>query len=217
MLGTREQILRFVVDHREVRVETLADAMSISIPAVRRHLDHLRADGLLDVKSVKQTTGRPYYAYFATEAATGALPASYADLLGRMLHGLDEREDVISTVMTSVAESLASRHRGEISSDGSNEGELVGQVTASLRSEGILDHWHAAADGFHLTNGLCPYLKAAEMSRLPCESDRKAIELLLGTEVLQLTTIVDGSSCCEYVVRAAKPAIVPAVSTAAKI
>ena len=204
MLGTREQVLHFVMEHREARVESVAQALQLNIPAVRRHLDLLRAEGLIDARTVKQATGRPYYAYFATEAATGSLPPSYADLLGRMLHGLDEREDVISAVMASVAESLASRHRDEISSIGANERELVGQVTASLRSEGILDHWHAAEDGYHLTNELCPYLKAAEMSRLPCESDRKAIELLLGSEVLQITTIVDGSSCCEYVVRSAE-------------
>jgi predicted ArsR family transcriptional regulator len=48
------------------------------------------------------------------------------------------------------------------------------------------------------------------MSRLPCESDRKAIELLLGTEVLQVTTIVDGSSCCEYVVRPSEAKLVAA-------
>src|SRR5690349_19203126 len=124
MLGTREQVLHFIVTNREARVEALAGSLGISIPAVRRHLDHLRAEGMVDVRSVKQATGRPYYAYVATDAALGALPASYADLLGRMLHGLDERQDVISTVMTSVAESLASRHRDEISSDLSNEVEL---------------------------------------------------------------------------------------------
>jgi predicted ArsR family transcriptional regulator len=79
---------------------------------------------------------------------------------------------------------------------------LVEQVTDSMRSEGILEAWHSGPDGFHLTNGVCPYLEAAAFSRLPCESDRKAIELLLGLEVEQLHRIVDGSPICEYLVRA---------------
>ncbi|MNG36503.1 hypothetical protein D3C84_1235480 [compost metagenome] len=35
---------------------------------------------------------------------------------------------------------------------------------------------------------------------MPCESDRKAIEMLVGAEVVQLHRIVDGDTQCEYVV-----------------
>jgi predicted ArsR family transcriptional regulator len=50
-------------------------------------------------------------------------------------------------------------------------------------------------------NGTCPYLQAAELSRLPCESDRQAISLLMGSEVEQIARIVDGAPVCEYLVR----------------
>jgi len=208
MQGTRERILEFVVEQREVRVEDLADSLGITPAAVRRHLDHLRADGLLDARAVKQATGRPYYAYFATEKATQSVPPAYADLLERMLRGLGEQDDAIAAVMTSVAESLASKHRHEVS--GLSQEELAAQVTTSLRSEGILETWRTEEDGIHLVNGRCPYHKAAEISTLPCESDRKAIELLLGQEVEQLNRIVDGAPCCEYLLRAvpAQPQII---------
>jgi predicted ArsR family transcriptional regulator len=46
------------------------------------------------------------------------------------------------------------------------------------------------------------------VSSLPCEADRKAIELLLGVDVEQIHRIVDGSPMCEYLVRpAAGPTI----------
>ena len=205
MQGTRERILEFIVQHRDARVEDLVDALGITSAAVRRHLDHLRADGLLDVHAVKQATGRPYYAYQATELASGAMPPAYADLLERMLHSLGEREDVISGVVSSVAESLASRRRSEVGiAPGDGPEKRVVQVTESLRQDGILQSWHAEADGFHLVNDACPYRKAAEISTLPCDSDRKAIELLLGLDVEQLNRIVDGSPVCEYLVHAAR-------------
>lgn len=200
MQGTREHILKLVVERREARVEDLASELGITTAAVRRHLDNLRADGMVDLRAVKQATGRPYHAYFATERATQSISPAYAGLLERMLMGLGEREDVISAVMTSVAEALASKHRHEVI--GLSEEELVAAVTASLRSDGILDEWRSEADGIHLVNGRCPYHRAAEMSRLPCESDRRAIELLLGHDVEQLNRIVDGANCCEYLVRA---------------
>ncbi len=199
--------MQYVVDRRDARVEDLASEFGITAAAVRRHLENLRGDGLVDLKAVKQPTGRPYHVYFATDKATQAMPPAYADLMERMLRSLGEQEDVSTAVMMSVAESLASRHRPEVS--GLSAEELVAKVTESLRAEGILDEWHNEEDGIHLVNGRCPYHKAAEISKLPCESDRKAIELLLGRDVEQLNRIVDGAQCCEYLVRApARPQII---------
>lgn len=201
MHGTRERLLELVIDRREARVEELASSLGITTAAVRRHLDNLRADGLLDARAVHQATGRPFYAYFATEKATGVLPTAYADLLERMLQSVGAHADVTE----SVAMSLANRHREELEPCADDDLSVrVGQVTLSLRQEGILDHWHEDVDGFHLVNGHCPYLRAAEMSNLPCESDRKAIEMLMGNDVEQIHRIVDGAPTCEYLVRATR-------------
>ncbi len=204
MQGTRERILEYIVRHREVRVEELAEALQITPAGVRRHLDHLRADGLVKVKTVKQATGRPYYAYQATGDAIQPIPQAYAGLLERMLRSLGERDEVVSEVMTSVAESLAEKHRDQIDADETDPEKLVVSVTESLKEDGILESWHAEADGYHLVNHACPYLRAAEISSLPCESERKAIELLLGLNVEQLNRIVDGSPVCEYLVHTAR-------------
>ncbi|PFG74187.1 helix-turn-helix transcriptional regulator [Tepidiforma thermophila] len=200
MQGTRDRILAYIVEHRGARAETLAEVFDISAAAVRRHLDNLRADGLVEARTVKQATGRPYYAYFPTEKAFGTIPPAYADLMARMLRGLEQRPDVVAEVLADVAESLASRHRDEIP-DGAAVEEIVARVTEVLRREGILEEWRLEADGIHLVNTSCPYHVAAQISDLPCEADRKAIELLLGRDVEQLHRIVDGAPCCEYLVR----------------
>jgi len=113
---------------------------------------------------------------------------------------LERRPDVVAEVMANVAESLASRHRDEVPDGGAVE-EIVARVTEVLRREGILEAWRMEADGIHLVNSTCPYHVAAEISDLPCEADRRAIELLLGRDVEQLNRIVDGAPCCEYLVR----------------
>ena len=201
MQGTRDRILEFIVRRREVRVEELANELVITTAAIRRHVDNLRADGLVGMRSVKQATGRPYYTYHPTDRAVEQAATAYTDLLQRMLVSLGGRTDILGSVMSSVAESVASKHRWEMEGEDDPELRIV-QVTESLRSEGILDSWHASADGFHLMNGVCPYRKVAEMSSLPCDADKMAIELLLGVDVEQIHRIVDGSTCCEYLVRA---------------
>ena len=198
MQGTRDRVLAIVVERRAVRVEELAAELGITPVAVRRHLDHLRADGLVDVRSVRQATGRPYYAYHPT--ARAAEGSSSAALLERMLVGIGGRDDVLAEVSVSMAHSVADKHRAEV--DESMLDGRVAQVTESLRREGILERWHAESDGIHLVNSCCPYRRAAEISTLPCESDRIAIELLLGQGVEQVHRIVNGAPVCEYLVRA---------------
>ncbi len=200
MQGTRDRILAYLVEHRGARAETLAEVFDISAAAVRRHLENLRADGLVEARAVKQATGRPYYAYFPTEKAFGTIPPAYADLIARMLRGLEQRPDIVAEVMANVAEALAERHRDEVP-DGAAVEEVVARVTEVLRREGILDAWRLEADGIHLVNSSCPYHAVAQLSDLPCEADRKAIELLVGRRVDVLHRIVDGAPCCEYLVR----------------
>lgn len=203
MQGTRERILQLVIERRDVRVEELAAELGITQAAVRRHLDHLRADGLVDARAVKQATGRPYHAYHPTERAIHAASAATEDLLERTLAGLGGKAEIVSALSTSVAEALASRYRQRVSDVDDPELRVV-ELTQSLRPEGILETWRAEEDGIHLLNSTCPYRKAAEISPLPCEADRKTIELLLGLDVEQRHRVVDGAPMCEYVVRAGR-------------
>lgn len=200
MQGTRERILDVVVQQREVRVDDLATELSITPAAVRRHLDHLRADGLVDARAVRQPTGRPFYVYFPTERARGVLPPAYARLLEGVLQGLGDKPEIMEGVLVAIAETMAARHRGE-AAEADDPVARLDYVTGSLREEGILETWSPGADGIHLVNHQCPYIKAASISKLPCESDRKTIELLLGLDVEQRHRIVDGSPICEYVIR----------------
>jgi predicted ArsR family transcriptional regulator len=50
-------------------------------------------------------------------------------------------------------------------------------------------------------NTTCPYRKAAEASPAPCHADHRAVQLLVGAPVDQVTRMVEGHSVCEYVVR----------------
>ena len=199
MHGTRERVFERILDHPGVRVDELADALGITPAAVRRHLDHLRVDGLIEARPVKQATGRPFHAYHPTQEATGRMPPAYADLLARIL-GQIGAEPLGATVAAGVAATLAERHRGEVPHHARGEAR-VERVTKCLRSEGILESWRAEEDGFHLLNSCCPYPQAAELSPIPCEADRHAIGLLLGDDVEQIERIVDGSPVCEYLVR----------------
>jgi predicted ArsR family transcriptional regulator len=211
MQTTREQVFAFVLERHGVRVEEVAEALDLSPAGARRHLDYLRGEGLLDVRMVRQHSGRPYYEFVPSRKALERGGAAYSRLVERLIAHVSslsptdvagrDGADIIGEALERAAEDVALEHKGEVASQ-SVDGK-VRQVTDSLKAEGILDGFARKADGYHLYNSSCPYLRAAELTRAPCASDRRTIELLINEEIIQLGTIVDGHNCCEYLVKSA--------------
>jgi predicted ArsR family transcriptional regulator len=208
MESTREQVLHVLQTRGEATVATLAEELGVGQASVRRHLDHLRVDGLVDVRMERHGVGRPSFVFSPTERAEERTPAGYPRLLSRLyseLRGLDAGQvggrdgaQLLSAVFEGVAEQVARDHEDEVAAR-SLEGR-VAETSRALKREGIVDTWNKAGDGFHLKNSACPYRQAAQHNHGPCELDRRAIELLIGAPVRQVSRIADGRPACEYIV-----------------
>lgn len=209
MESTRDQILRHIRGHREVSVAQLAEMLDLSAQAVRRHLDGLRADGLIDVRQERHGVGRPALLFFATERGEELGGSTYLQLLSRMFRHLEKLDSgqvggasgrqVVEQVFSGIAEEVAADHKAEVR--GETLDQRVVEVSRALQREGIVDGWTREGDDFHLVNGECPYLRLAEMSEAACNADRHSIELLIGADVEQTKRIVQGAPICEYIVR----------------
>jgi predicted ArsR family transcriptional regulator len=188
-------------------VSQIAEALEVSPPAVRRHLDALRADGYVDVKLARHGVGRPAMVYFVTERGAELDGHAYVQLLSRLVRGLEQLDglpegsgrEVLAQAFAGVAAAVAAEHEAEVR--GTSLDERVDEASRALQSEGIVDGWRKQGDHYLLVNGDCPYLLLAAMSDLPCRSDRESIERLIGAHVEQTRRIVDGAPVCEYVVR----------------
>lgn len=204
---TRDQVLRLVRGRREVTVAQLAEALDLSQQAVRRHLDSLRADGLVDVRIERHGVGRPALIFFATER--GEEGRNYLQLLSRLLRHLEKTEtlevegnsgrQVLDRVFAGIAQEVAADHFAEV--HGATLEERIAEATRALEREGIVDAWRKDGGVFQVVNGECPYLRLAELSEAPCHADQHAIELLVGAHAEQTKRIVDGSPVCEYIIR----------------
>ena len=207
--GTKGQILRLLQSWGEATVIHLAEALEMSPAAVRRHLDGLRAEGLVDARAQRQAVGRPSFLFYPTERAEEYSSTGYSRLLGRMFRGLLElspREvsgqpgsEVLGRVFEGVAESLAEQYGPLVA--GETLEERVPQAIRALQAEGILDRWDRGPGGFRLTNTACPYRRAALATDQACSADRLAIQLLLGRPVEQVGRVVQGHPYCEYLVK----------------
>jgi DeoR family suf operon transcriptional repressor len=207
--GTKAEILRLLQGWGEATVGHLARELNMSPGAVRRHLDGLRAEGLVDARPQRHSVGRPSFLFYPTERAEELTSAGYSRLVGRMFQGLLELrpqeisgqsgKEVLGHVFEGVAERLAEQYGPQVA--GETIEERVPQAIRVLRAEGILDGWDNGPAGFRLTNSVCPYRRAALATSQACSADRLAIELLLGRPVEQVGRVVEGHPFCEYLVK----------------
>jgi predicted ArsR family transcriptional regulator len=208
--STREQILRYVRGRRETTVAQLAESLHLSQQAVRRHLDGLRADGLVDVRQERHGVGRPTLLFYTTERGEEMAGRTYLQMLTRLFKHLEKLDAsqvsgsdgrlVLEQVFSGIATEMAADHIGEV--HGATFDQRIDEVSKALEREGIVDSWEKLDNGtYHIVNEECPYLRLAELSDAACKSDRRSIELLIGAEVEQTLRIVDGAAACEYIVR----------------
>ncbi len=210
MESTREQILRYVRGRRETTVAQLAESLQLSQQAVRRHLDGLRADGLVDVRQERHGVGRPTLLFYTTERGEELAGRTYLQMLTRLFKHLEKLDasqvsgsdgkQVLEQVFSGIASEMAADHIGEVRSSAMDQ--RIDEVSKALEREGIVDSWEKLDNGtYQIVNEECPYLRLAELSDAACKSDKRSIELLIGAEVEQTLRIVDGAPVCEYIVR----------------
>lgn len=209
MKGTRDEIVALLRRHGELTVHGLMEHLTLAPAALRRHLDILAGDGTVEVRAVRQAAGRPHYVYRLTEAAHERLSTGYPRLMERLIEEAavlpaqaSEGGPVLDALFAGISDRLVADHRPEVR--GETLQDRVDSLTAALREEGILEEWVKQDDGFHLYNGSCPYHRAARASSgRCCDSERRAIALLLDTEVEQVGRIAEGRPICEYIVHTA--------------
>lgn len=209
MKGTRAEIVSVLRRTGECTVAELARQVGINHTALRRHLEILAAEGTVEYRAVRQAAGRPYFRYRLTEQAHEAGSTGYPRLLERLvveMSALDRAETrakdgqgILDLVFGHMAEHMVAQYKDRI--HGESMEERVRSLTDALREEGILDRWDTRDGDFHLSTNACPHRRAAMAAHGICEAEARTIATLLGTEVQQVTRLVDGASCCEYVVK----------------
>ena len=214
MERARDELIRILHERGDSSVAGLAEAMGMSQGSVRRHLDILGADGLIETRQERRRPrGRPLTVYSLSEAGEErSSAANYQRLLDHVYPALtDLAADEVSgqpgaailwRIFESVAERVATEQAPFVRSD-----ELPNRITevvSAMSEVGVLHDAVDEGDAFRLSNVGCPCRSTALETDAACEADRYSIELLVGAPVEQVATIAGGSACCEYIVR--KPA-----------
>jgi predicted ArsR family transcriptional regulator len=208
---TKGQVARLILELGPSTAATLGSRLGLTPAAIRRHLDNLLAEGLIETRTARtygnRGRGRPAKVFVITDAgrsafehayddlATGALrflaetagPEAVAEFARRQLADLEHRyapvvaQGELATRVQALAEALSAD--GYAASAGPAPAVGVGLGSGGMAGEQLCQHH-------------CPVAHvAAEFPQL-CEAETEAFGRLLGTPVQRLATIAHGDGIC---------------------
>lgn len=199
--STRNRVARSILDHGPSTVAELAGRLGLTQAAVRRHLDALAADDVVEAREQRvygaRTRGRPARIFALTDCGRDAFDQSYDKLAADALSWIAEQEGG--------KEAVAAFARARIAAQASAYREAIEAVTPDKRAEALakalsVDGYAATARsapvGEQLCQHHCPVAHVAEQFPQLCEAETEIFAELLGTHVQRLATIAHGDGVC---------------------
>jgi predicted ArsR family transcriptional regulator len=207
---TRDRVARTILENGPTTAAVLATDLGLTPAAVRRHLDALLAEGLIEEReprgNVARRRGRPARLFAITETGRDTFDQAYDDLAASALRFVAEqggREAVAAFARQRVAE-LEARYRPIV--DGAAEGHRADALADALSGDGYAATARpAAAAGVQLCQHHCPVAHVAEQFPELCEAETEVFARLLGTHVQRLATIAHGDGVCTTYVPRSDP------------
>ena len=205
--GTRARIARLIMENGPVTASGLSTRLNLTPAAVRRHLDNLLADDMIETRTARRPAsrgrGRPAKLFAITDVGRGAFEHTYDDLATSALRFLAEVAGpgaVAEFARRQVAD-LEMRYQPVVAA-------VVAQARVQALAEALSADGYAASasgapegsasggGGEQLCQHHCPVAHvAAEFPQL-CEAETEAFSRLLGTPVQRLATIANGDGIC---------------------
>ncbi|MBD3139361.1 helix-turn-helix transcriptional regulator [Microbispora bryophytorum] len=199
--GTRARVARLILEHGPVSAAALGERLGLTPAAVRRHLDALLAEGMIEPRTARprgqRGRGRPAKMFAITDAGRSAFVHAYDDLAGSALRFLAERlgGEAVSEFAQAQVSGLVGRLEAlmrEVPAD-----QRVRVLAEALSTEGYAASASAMGKGGEqLCQHHCPVAHVAEQFPQLCEAETEAFARLLGTPVQRLATIANGDGVC---------------------
>jgi predicted ArsR family transcriptional regulator len=197
---TRQRVARTILEHGPLTTAALAEHLSVTPAAVRRHLDHMLAEGTVEVREPiahrARGRGRPARLFALTEAGRDQFEQQYDDLAAQALRFLAQTggeqaitdfarqrlawvEDAVTTLR---------ERRPDLSAS-----QALAQV---LHGAGFAASVHQVPVGEQLCQQHCPVSHVAHEFPQLCEVETEVFSRVLGSHVQRLATIAHGDGVC---------------------
>jgi predicted ArsR family transcriptional regulator len=199
---TRDRVARLLLERGSATAAQLGAELGLSPAAIRKHLDAMLADRLVETREVRSTRprgrGRPAKAFVLTAAARENFPHFYDGIATAALRWIAEHggPDAVSAFAAAQLSPLEQRCRTALHGAGDDPIARAEALAEALTAEGYAANATTIASGGQLCQHHCPVAHvAAEFPQL-CDAETQVISRVIGTHVQRLATIAHGDGVC---------------------
>jgi predicted ArsR family transcriptional regulator len=203
---TRDRVARAILVTGPSTAAALAEQLALTPAAVRRHLDHLVAEGTVEARDQKvyghRGRGRPAKVFALTESGRDAFDQAYDDLAAEALRFLAETagDEAVMEFARRRMSFIERDYQHVVADDPSlSPAQALAKVftdegyAANVRQLPLVDQ---RSVGEQLCQQHCPVAHVAQEFPQLCEAETEAIGRILGTHVQRLATIAHGDGVC---------------------
>ena len=197
-LSTRDAVARSVLENGPSTAVVLGERLGLTPAGIRRHLDLLVADGILEAREPHQALsrgrGRPSKVFVMTDFGRQKFEHSYDDLAVAALKFMSAQsgEHLVKAFAQSRADDIERKATIALSKRAHKSEALA----TFLTEQGYAASIENRPLGEQLCQHHCPIAHvAAEFPQL-CEAETEAFSRVLGTHVQRLATIAHGDGVC---------------------
>ncbi|MFI1717224.1 helix-turn-helix transcriptional regulator [Streptomyces sp. NPDC053513] len=199
--STRNRVARSILDHGPSTVADLAARLRLTQAAVRRHLDSLVAENVVEAREKRvygtRTRGRPAKVFALTDCGRDAFDQSYDSLAVEALRWIERNaggEAAVAAFARDRIEAQGGAYREAVEAAGPDK--RTEALAKALTADGYAATARNAPVGEQLCQHHCPVAHVAEQYPQLCEAETEFFSRLLGTHVQRLATIAHGDGVC---------------------
>lgn len=197
-IRTRDAIARSILENGPSTASTLSKRLALTPAGIRRHLDLLVADGVLEARDPRVGTtrgrGRPSKVFLMTDEGRSQFEHSYDDLAVAALKFMAAHSG--DHLVTAFAESRAEDIERKATTYLAKRTKKVDALATFLTEQGYAASVEKRGTGEEICQHHCPIAHVAAQYPQLCEAETQAFSRLLGTHVQRLATIAHGDGVC---------------------
>ena len=197
-IRTRDAIARSILENGPSTASTLSQRLSLTPAGIRRHLDLLVADGILEARDPRvgstRGRGRPSKVFLMTDEGRSQFEHSYDDLAVAALKFMATHSG--DHLVTAFAESRAEDIERKATSYLAKRAKKIDALATFLTEQGYAASVEKRGTGEEICQHHCPIAHVAAQYPQLCEAETQAFSRLLGTHVQRLATIAHGDGVC---------------------
>jgi predicted ArsR family transcriptional regulator len=197
---TRQRVARTILELGPSTAAALAERLALTPAAVRRHLDHMLAEGLVEVRDRRphgvRGRGRPAKLFALTGAGRDQFEQQYDDLAAQALRYLAATggDEAVTAFARHRLATLEERIRALLAADPEMTASTA--IATAMRDDGYAASARAVPAGEQLCQQHCPVAHVAREFPQLCEAETDLIARIVGRPVQRLATIAHGDGVC---------------------